>query len=326
MSRSIRSGSSCCCPCSWASPDAWSGRTTSGQGLRVTELRGDRGPASQRRIDQLPGLVEGLQRSVLDRLIARPTVTTSRSSRPGCGSCKPAPSWASRSARSSRSPSRPSGPFSTTARATDPPPPPPRRSTRWRQLLATGSPDRGAGELGARLLGTDPARDPIGRRQPARDPRGLRQHPRHPDRGRGQHLHRAPDRRGAHPHRPGEHRHPAADPADRRGPVHVRHRDPARRRAGPDRAPEHPGDAADPRDAATPGEGCSQRAARHAPNDLGDLLDGPSAIPVSPPQIIVASRPICCAAGRTSGAPSCRRLRSRPRSEWTGRLPPATCP
>src|SRR2546426_500958 len=33
------------------------------QGLRVTELRGDRGPASQRRIDQLSGLVEGLQRS-----------------------------------------------------------------------------------------------------------------------------------------------------------------------------------------------------------------------------------------------------------------------
>src|SRR5260370_8381735 len=33
------------------------------QGLRVTELRGERGPASQRRIDQLPGLVEGLQPS-----------------------------------------------------------------------------------------------------------------------------------------------------------------------------------------------------------------------------------------------------------------------
>jgi outer membrane protein TolC len=52
------------------------------------------------------------------------------------------------------------------------------------------------------------------------------------------------------------------------------------------------------------------------PNDLGDLLDGPSAIPVSPPRSSWASRPICCAAGRTSGAPSCRRSRSRPRSEW----------
>ena len=125
--------------------------------------------------------------------------------------------------------------------------------------------DRGPGHLGARLLGTDPARHRIGRRQPARDARGLRQHARHADRGRGQHLHRAPDRRGAHPHRPGEHRHPGADPEDRRGPVQVRHGDPAGRRAGPDGALEHPRDAPDPRDAAAPGAGRPQRAARHAP-------------------------------------------------------------
>ncbi len=33
------------------------------QGLRVAELGGDRGPAGQHRIDHVPGLVEGLQRS-----------------------------------------------------------------------------------------------------------------------------------------------------------------------------------------------------------------------------------------------------------------------
>src|SRR5438132_1694188 len=49
------------------------------QGLRVTELRGDRGPAPQRRIDQLPGLVEGLQGSGAGS--NRPTPACSRPSR-----------------------------------------------------------------------------------------------------------------------------------------------------------------------------------------------------------------------------------------------------
>jgi hypothetical protein len=52
------------------------------------------------------------------------------------------------------------------------------------------------------------------------------------------------------------------------------------------------------------------------PNDLSDLLSVHRRSRSRRRRSSWASRPICCAADRTSGAPSCRRSRSRPRSEW----------
>ena len=146
-----------------------------------------RGPACQHRIDHLPGLVDAP--STIRSWTASssgPTGTTSRSNRPVCGCCRPAPSSVSpvgeifpqtQQAIGSVQYFRPSDRAATGAD---------RRGGGSSQLLAV--PDRGPGQLGARLLGTDPARHPIGRSQPAVDPRGLRQHAGDADGGRGEHY------------------------------------------------------------------------------------------------------------------------------------------
>ena len=73
----------------------------------------------------------------------------------------------------------------------------------------------------------------------------------------------------------------------------------------------------DPGDAAAPGPGCPQRAAGHAAErserSAGRALRESRSRRA---RSSWASRPTCCAAGRISGAPSCRRSLNPPRSAW----------
>ena len=317
MSRSIRSGLILLVPVLLAFA-GMHGRAElpAAQGLRVAELAGR--PGTSVSAPNRPPTGIGGRPSTIRSWTASsrgPTGTTSRSSRPACGSCKPAPSWASRSARSSRRRSRPSGPSSTTARATEPPPARCRSTaaasrTGSRQIGAQASWEldfwgrirRGIQSADASLLATladydntlvtltaDVANTYIALRTAEERIRIAQENI-----DIQEQTLKIVEARFTY------------------GTVTQLDVEQARTVLLNTLR-----DAPDPRDAATPGAGCPQRAARHAAERSRAICW--TARPRSRSRrrrSSWASRPICCAAGRTSGAPSCRRSRSRPRSEW----------